>query len=107
MAAARSAGLQVGIAFDRSTDLTEAAAWAAKADLVRCPGGPLLDQLRDVRLLSQALPPGVVIQVGGGINHENARDLYDAGARVFLVRTAIFSREDLPRSYRRLVQAFA
>jgi 2-keto-3-deoxy-6-phosphogluconate aldolase len=106
-AAARSAGLQVGIAFDRSTDLTEAAAWAAKADLVRCPGGPLLDQLRDVRLLSQALPPGVVIQVGGGINHENARDLYEAGARVFLVRTAIFSREDLPRSYRRLVQAFA
>jgi pentose-5-phosphate-3-epimerase len=107
IAAARSTGLQVGVAFHRSTNLPEAAAWAAKADLVRCPGGPLVDQLRDVGLLSQALPPGAVIQVGGGINHENARDLYEAGARVFLVRTAIFEREDLPRSYRRLVQAFA
>ena len=71
------------------------------------PGGRLHDQLRDVRLLSQALPPAVVIQVGGGISYENARELYDAGARVLLVRTAIFGREDLPRSYRRLVQAFA
>ena len=71
------------------------------------PGGPLLDQLRDLRLLSHALPPAVVIQVGGGISHENARELYDAGARVILVGTAIFGREDLPRSYRRLVQALA
>ncbi len=48
-----------------------------------------------------------MIQVGGGITHENARALYDAGARAFVVGTAIFEREDLPRAYRRLVQALA
>jgi pentose-5-phosphate-3-epimerase len=47
------------------------------------------------------------IQVGGGVSHENVRELYEAGARVLVVGTAIFEREDLPRAYRRLIQALA
>jgi pentose-5-phosphate-3-epimerase len=43
----------------------------------------------------------------GGITHESVRELYDAGARVMVVGAAIFEREDLPRPYRRLVQALA
>jgi pentose-5-phosphate-3-epimerase len=35
------------------------------------------------------------------------RELYGAGARVLVVGAAIFEREDLPRAYRRLVQALA
>ncbi len=77
------------------------------ADLVRCPRGSLYEQLKDVSLLVRSLPPGVVIQVGGGITHDNVRELYDAGARLLVVGTAIFEREDLPRAYRRLVQALA
>ena len=107
LAAVRAAGLQAGIAFGDSTDLADLAEWAAKADLIRCPGGRLDDQLRDVRLLPRRFRRGVVIQVGGGISYENAKELYEAGARVLLVRTAIFGYEDLPRSYRRLVQALA
>ena len=58
MAAARSAGLQRrNRRFDRSTDLAEAAAWAAKADLVRVPRRAAPRPVASVRLLSQALPP--------------------------------------------------
>ena len=55
----------------------------------------------------RGLPDGLPVMVGGGLTHENVRELYDAGARVLLVGTAIFDREDLPRAYRRLVQALA
>jgi pentose-5-phosphate-3-epimerase len=33
--------------------------------------------------------------------------VYDAGADLLVAGTSIFSREDLPRSYRRLVQMLA
>ena len=35
------------------------------------------------------------------------REVYDAGATLIVAASAIFGREDLPRSYRRLVQALA
>jgi pentose-5-phosphate-3-epimerase len=33
--------------------------------------------------------------------------VYDAGATLLVAGNSIFAREDLPRSYRRLVQALA
>ncbi len=47
------------------------------------------------------------MQVDGGIDNENMRSVYDAGATLIVSGTAIFGREDLPRAYRRLVQALA
>ena len=47
------------------------------------------------------------MQVDGGIDNENVRAAYDAGATLLVAGSAIFSREDLPRAYRRLVQALA
>jgi ribulose-phosphate 3-epimerase len=104
---AREFGLAAGVAYAAGTDPVEAAGRAAGADLVRCPGRDQFEQLRSVALLSRTLPEGTTIQVGGGITHENVRELYDAGARLLVVGTAIFEREDLPRAYRRLVQALA
>jgi len=49
----------------------------------------------------------VHIQVDGGIGNENIRSVYEAGATLMVAGAAIFQREDLPRSYRRLVQALA
>ena len=107
LASARALGLAAGVAISDATDLAAAALAAAGADLVRCPGSELYEQLRNVRLLSRLLPAGTPIQVGGGVSHENVRELYQAGARVLVVGTAIFGREDLPRAYRRLIQALA
>jgi pentose-5-phosphate-3-epimerase len=105
--AARSAAIQVGIAFSTVTPPERAATLAAGADLLRCPGGTLDEQLRRVRLLARVVPPTLTIQAGGGIDHDTIREYYQAGARVLLVGRAIFEREDLPRAYRRLVQALA
>jgi ribulose-phosphate 3-epimerase len=53
------------------------------------------------------LLPGTPIQVDGGIGPDTIRPAYDAGASLFVAGTSILGHEDLPRSYRRLVQLLA
>jgi pentose-5-phosphate-3-epimerase len=60
-----------------------------------------------LRRLSVRLRSGVALQVEGGVTHDNAQGLYKAGARLLVAHESIFMREDLPRAYRRLVQALA
>ena len=60
-----------------------------------------------VRELVTGLPSGVCVQVVGDLDHDSVRAFYDAGATVIVVGRSIFGREDLPREYRRLVQALA
>jgi ribulose-phosphate 3-epimerase len=103
----RALGLAAGVAFSEATDPETAALASSGADLVHCPGDELYEQAKNIRLLARSLPAGVAIAVGGSINHENVRELHQAGARVLVVGAAIFQREDLPRAYRRLVQALA
>jgi pentose-5-phosphate-3-epimerase len=45
--------------------------------------------------------------VDGGIGPDNVRAVHEAGASLLVAGTSIFGREDLTRSYRRLVQALA
>ena len=54
-----------------------------------------------------ALPESVHVQVDGGVDNDNIRAVHDAGATLMVAGNAVFGREDLPRSYRRLVQALA
>jgi ribulose-phosphate 3-epimerase len=60
-----------------------------------------------IRELRRLVPAGVFIQVDGGVGPENVRELYKSGASLLVAGTSIFGREDLPRSFRRLVQALA
>jgi ribulose-phosphate 3-epimerase len=114
-AIARQHGLAVGLAFNPESDPEAVAASAKGVDVVLCmsiqPGysgqrfmPEAIDRLRAVRA---ALPPEVYVQVDGGINEETIRAAHDAGADLLVAATAIFGREDLPRAYRRLVQALA
>ncbi len=115
IALAREHGLEVGVAFNPESDPEDVAAVAAGADVVLCmsihPGyggqtlmPEALDRLARTRA---ALPESVHVQVDGGIDNENVRSVYDAGATLIVAGTAVFGREDLPRAYRRLVQALA
>jgi ribulose-phosphate 3-epimerase len=112
---ARERELQVGLAFNPETSPEDAAAAAADVDLVLCmsihpgySGQELMPEAIDrVRTLRGLLAPEKHVQVDGGIGAENVRDLYEAGANLLVAGTAIFEREDLPRAYRRLVQALA
>ena len=115
IAAARGHGLQVGVAFNPETEPEQVAAVAGEADLVLCmaihpgySGQPFRPQTYErVRRLRAALPENVFIQVDGGVSFDTIRLLYDEGVRLLVAGSAIFEFEDLPRAYRRLVQALA
>jgi ribulose-phosphate 3-epimerase len=115
IAAAREHGLQVGVAFNPETDPEEVAKVAGNADIVLCmsihpgySGQEFMPEAVDrIKTLRKALPDEIHIQVDGGIDNDNVRSVYDAGATLIVAGSAIFAREDLPRSYRRLVQALA
>jgi ribulose-phosphate 3-epimerase len=112
---AREQELQVGIAFNPGTEPEHVAAIADGVDIVLCmaihpgySGQEFMPETIDrVKRLRAALPDGIQIQVDGGVGPDNIREIHDAGARLFVAGTSIFGREDLPRAYRRLVQALA
>jgi ribulose-phosphate 3-epimerase len=113
--AAREQELQVGVAFNPETDPDDVAKVAGAADLVLCmsihPGysGQEFQEAAYERVsrLRELLPDEMLIQVDGGVNQDNIRELRDRGARLFVAGAAIFDFEDLPRAYRRLVQQLA
>jgi ribulose-phosphate 3-epimerase len=113
--AAREHELQVGVAFTPDTEPEDVAAVSGEADLVLCmsiqpgySGQPFQEATYErVRRLRAALDDRIYIQVDGGVGPENIRQLYDEGVRLLVAGSAIFSREDLPRAYRRLVQQLA
>jgi len=117
VAQAREHELQVGLALNPETSVEQGAGVAleAEVDMVLCmsvhPGYSgqdfIPESLERVRTLRELLPESVPVQVDGGVGPGNIRDLYEAGATLFVAATAIFGREDLPRAYRRLVQALA
>jgi len=115
IAAAREHGLQVGVAFNPESEPEDVAKVAGDADIVLCMsihpgyGGQefMPEAIGRIERLRAALPEHVHVQVDGGIDNDNVRAVYDAGATLIVAGTAIFQREDLPRAYRRLVQALA
>lgn len=114
LAQAREHGLGAGVAFNPGTPV-EVAAEAANlgADLCLCmaiqPGYSGQELLEDAyeRITRTRELVDCYVQVDGGVKPENVRDVYDAGAELLVVGTGIFGFEDLPRAYRRLVQALA
>jgi ribulose-phosphate 3-epimerase len=106
-------GLGVGIAFNPESDPADVARVADGADIVLCmsihPGYSgqafMPDALERIRTLRERLPEEITIQVDGGIDQGNIRDVYDAGARLFVAGNAIFARDDLREAYDGVVHA--
>jgi ribulose-phosphate 3-epimerase len=115
IAAAREHDLQVGVAFKPDTEPEDVVKVAGNADVVLCmsiqPGYSgqefMPDALDRIARTRELLPETIHLQVDGGIHNDNVRSVYDAGATLIVAGSAIFHREDLQRSYRRLVQALA
>ena len=114
MARARDHGLGVGVVFNPGTAV-ETAAEAANlgADLCLCmsiePGysgqkfmPEALGRLERLRSLVDCL-----VQVDGGITHENAGAAHEAGADLLVAGTSIFGADDIGHAYRGLVNAVA
>ena len=115
IAAAREHGLEVGVAFNPQTDPDDVVRVAGGADVVLCmsinPGYSgqefMPEALERIGRLRAALPETVAVQVDGGIDADNVRSVYEAGASLIVAGSAIFAREDLQRAYRQLVQELA
>ena len=113
IAQAREHGLEVGVAFNPGTPVETAAAAAAGADLCLCmsinPGYSGQEFMEEAyeRIARTRELVDCYVQVDGGVKPENVRRVHDAGADLIVVGTGIFGYEDLPRAYRRLVQALA
>jgi ribulose-phosphate 3-epimerase len=60
-----------------------------------------LDKLRQLRGL---VPPGVLLQVDGGVNASTIKRCAEAGAKLFVVGSAIFGESDYGESVHRLDQ---
>jgi ribulose-phosphate 3-epimerase len=113
--AARERELQAGLAFKPQTNVADVVAEADGFDLVLCmsiepgySGQPFMPEAFDrIRRLRDLLPPAQHIQVDGGVGVDNIREVREAGADLLVAGSAIFAKEDLPRAYRRLVQALA
>lgn len=99
---ARSRGSQVGVSFG------EEPGWLRPdVDLVSVVVDDAPQAVNRVREIAKLLPAGMRLQVEGEFGYDTVRAFYDAGATVIVVGESIFEREDLPRAYRRLVQALA
>jgi ribulose-phosphate 3-epimerase len=115
IAAAREHDLQVGIAFKPGTEPEDVAKVAQDVDVALCmtiePGYSgqefMEGSIERIKRTRAAFPETVAVQVDGGVDNDNVRSVYDAGATLIVAGSAIFQREDLQRSYRRLVQALA
>ena len=115
IALARELGLGVGIVFNPETAVPVAARAAAGADLCLCmsihPGYSgqsfMPEALSRIRELRGLLPPGVLVQVDGGIGGENVRAVREAGAQLLVAGSSIFGSDDPADAYRRLVSAAA
>jgi len=109
--AARSHGLEAGVAFNPESEPEDAAAVAGSADLVLCmaihpgySGQPFQPfTFERVERLRGALPEGIHIQVDGGVGEANVRQLRERGATLFVAASSIFARDDPPAAYGRLV----
>jgi len=112
IARAREHGLGVGAAFSPATPVEVGAEAANRgADLALCmsiePGYSGQEFMEDAyeRIERTRELVDCFVQVDGGVKAENVRAAHDAGADLLVVGTGIFGFEDLPRAYRRLVQA--
>jgi ribulose-phosphate 3-epimerase len=113
IAEARTLGLGVGIAFNPESNPADVAPVANGVDIVLCmsihPGYSgqsfMPESLERIRMLRERLSEDIAIQVDGGIDRSNIRDVYDAGARLFVAGSAIFARDDLREAYGGLVHA--
>ena len=113
---ARELELGVGVAFNPETEPDDVVAVAGElVDLVLCmsihpgySGQPFMpESIPRVRRLRELLPAGVHVQVDGGVGHDNAAEIREAGANLLVAGTSIFGQEDIAETYRRLAQAIS
>ena len=102
---AREHGTQFGVVFPETQPVDLLPLPYGSLDLVLVEVDGSAGSLIRVREIASNLRPGLYLQVEGALTLENITPYRRAGATSLVVGQGIFVREDLPRIYRRLVQA--
>lgn len=100
--AVKAEGMKVGVAINPDTPVDEIREYIDRVDMVLVMsvvpgfGGqkfmPVsLDKLRQVRSLANEKNQELLIQVDGGINTDNVKDVLEAGANVIVAGSAVFN----------------
>jgi ribulose-phosphate 3-epimerase len=100
--AIRALGAGAGVALNPGTDLARVKDVVSLVDLVLVmtvnPGfggqaliGPALQKVPELRRM---LPEGVAIELDGGVNRGNIREVVEAGANWIVAGSAVFGAED-------------
>ena len=112
----RACGKKAGITLKPATPAEAAAPYLALADLVLVmtvePGfggqsfmTDMLDKLRRVRAMLDAVNPACELEVDGGVNAQTAALCADAGASVLVAGSAVFGKPDRAAAIAALKQA--
>lgn len=107
---ARNLGMQVGIACNPETDVSEIEPYIMWVDLVLFLGvhpgrggqefiPSVLDKITALRDQNS----NAVIQVDGGVNETTIKSILEAGADIFVVGSGLFGAEDVEKHYAFLV----
>ena len=112
----RKRGVPPGVALNPSTPISSLEEILPEVDYVLLmsvnpgfggqaflPGS--VDKVRRLRRVVQERGLKVEIEVDGGIDHENARSLVEAGAELLVVGSAVFGRGDPEAAARRLLES--
>jgi ribulose-phosphate 3-epimerase len=110
----REIGCQVGLALNPGTPVSSIEEVAELVDVVLVmsvnPGfggqsfiPTALSKIKRTRSLLDAVNPGALVEVDGGIKPENAHEIWEAGADILVAGSAIFSPE---RSVAEAIEAF-
>ena len=113
LGAVREAGCQAGLAINPATPPEEVAGLAGAYDHLLCMtvnpgwgGQPYIaSSTEKVRRLRELLPPGMPIEVDGGIDPETAAACAGAGATLFVAGSSVFGAPDPAAAYREIVEA--
>ena len=101
----RDSGARVGVTIKPGTPVEELRPWVPLVDLVLLmsvePGfggqsfiPETYDRIRALRRMAEALNPGLLIEVDGGVTQENAGAIGAAGTNVLVAGSAVFRAKD-------------
>ncbi|MEK7599014.1 MAG: ribulose-phosphate 3-epimerase [Patescibacteria group bacterium] len=105
----KDAGIEVGLAVKPKTSLTEIKPYWENVDLIQILGvlpgkagqsmsPEIMDKIKTLRRIC----PSCIIEVDGGVNAENAKELASAGANILSATSAIFAGDDIKKAIENL-----
>ena len=113
----RECGMKVGLSINPETDVKEVVPYLEEVDmiLVMCvhPGfggqkfiPSALRKVRELYRMKQERNPELRIEIDGGINLKNVKEVTDAGVEIVVAGSSVFGSSDIAGSVREFIAAF-